>query len=409
MKVPINVNNAIASKARTLQVGGLKFPTTKEIAQVVEALQDQFQQENDLVDKLMPEDSTFASELELYVLRTQDAEQSGMTFVHQIGANSFPVEARVAKVDLAKATWSPLAFKESRVWDEKEILYLGRLADEVQAGVINEQIAASVAWLMTRMRNRRRWLAWEVMLKGKIEIAPNSPYNPSGLKYVIDYGVTDINLPLPVTFDAKDANGESVVDPIQYFRDLIHAATYEPEKRPVAIIVGPGFDEVLADNTHMQRYIDYERGYVVGQNTVKPPREVYRQAAIDVFKKYTGLDVMVYDRTYRDELGVVRHWIPLGSMIVLNQSKGPVGRFIYTAHIAGQRNGRVIYSTGPYLKVEDHLDQEPPWYGLVAGFHGLPQLDGYSTTNFQYHRFKWLQYANPTATNHPPFPPKITL
>ena len=201
------------------------------------------------MDRLFPEDSTFASELELYLLRTQDAEQTGMTFVHQIGANSLPVEARVAKVDLAKATWSPLAFKESRVWDEKEILYLGRLADEVRAGVINEQIAESIAWLMARMRNRRRWLAWQVMRTGKIEIAPNDPYNPNGLKYTIDYGVTDIQPPLPVKFDAKDSNGNSLVDPIQYFRDLIHASTYFPEKRPVAIIVGPGFDEVLADNT----------------------------------------------------------------------------------------------------------------------------------------------------------------
>lgn len=409
MRVPINVNNAIASKARTLQIGGLKFPTTKEIAQVVEAVQDKFNQENDLVDRFFPEDSTFASELELYVLRTQDAEQTGMTFVHQIGANSLPVEARVAKVDLAKATWSPLAFKESRVWDEKEILYLGRLADEVQAGVINEQIAESISWLMARMRNRRRWLAWQVMRTGKIEIAPNDPYNPNGLKYTIDYGVTDIQLPLPVKFDAKDSNGNSLVDPIQYFRDLIHASTYFPEKRPVAIIVGPGFDEVLADNTFIQQYVDWERGYVVGQNTVKPPREVYRQAALDIFKRYTGLEVMVYDRTYRDQDGSVKYWIPVGEMIVLNQSTGPVGRFVYTAHIAGHRNGRVVYATGPYLKVEDHLDGEPPWYGLVAGFHGLPQLDGYSTTDFQYHRFKWLQYANATSAHLPPFPAKLEL
>ena len=409
MRVPINVNNAIASKARTLTIGGLKFPTTKEIAQVVEAVQDKFNQENDLVDRFFPEDSTFASELELYLLRTQDAEQTGMTFVHQIGANSLPVEARAAKVDLAKATWSPLAFKESRVWDEKEILYLGRLADEVQAGVINEQIAESISWLMARMRNRRRWLAWQVMRTGKIEIAPSDPYNPNGLKYTIDYGVTDIQLPLPVKFDAKDGNGNSLVDPIQYFRDLIHASTYFPEKRPVAIIVGPGFDEVLADNTFIQQYVDWERGYVVGQNTVKPPREVYRQAALDIFKRYTGLEVMVYDRTYRDQDGSVKYWIPVGELIVLNQGTGPVGRFIYTAHIAGQRNGRVVYATGPYLKVEDHLDGEPPWYGLVAGFHGLPQLDGYSTTNFQYHRFKWLQYANATSANLPPFPAKLEL
>ena len=128
MRVPININNALARIRNPLSVGPLKFPTSKEVEQVVAAISDKFNQENDLVDRLFPEDSTFASELELYLLRTQDAEQSGMTFVHQIGSNSLPVEARVSKVDLAKATWSPLAFKESRVWDEKEILYLGRLA-----------------------------------------------------------------------------------------------------------------------------------------------------------------------------------------------------------------------------------------------------------------------------------------
>ncbi|API81892.1 major head protein [Thermus phage G20c] len=409
MRVPININNALARVRDPLSIGGLKFPTTKEIQEAVAAIADKFNQENDLVDRFFPEDSTFASELELYLLRTQDAEQTGMTFVHQVGSTSLPVEARVAKVDLAKATWSPLAFKESRVWDEKEILYLGRLADEVQAGVINEQIAESLTWLMARMRNRRRWLTWQVMRTGRITIQPNDPYNPNGLKYVIDYGVTDIELPLPQKFDAKDGNGNSAVDPIQYFRDLIKAATYFPDRRPVAIIVGPGFDEVLADNTFVQKYVEYEKGWVVGQNTVQPPREVYRQAALDIFKRYTGLEVMVYDKTYRDQDGSVKYWIPVGELIVLNQSTGPVGRFVYTAHVAGQRNGKVVYATGPYLTVKDHLQDDPPYYAIIAGFHGLPQLSGYNTEDFSFHRFKWLKYADTVQSYLPPFPPKVEL
>ncbi len=409
MRVPININNALVRIQNPLSVGPLKFPTTKEVEQAVAVISDKFNQENDLVDRLFPEDSTFASELELYLLRTQDAEQTGMTFVHQVGATSLPVEARVAKVDLAKATWSPLAFKESRVWDEKEILYLGRLAEEVQAGVINEQIAESITWLMNRMRNRRRWLAWQVLRTGRITIQPTDPYNPNGLKYVIDYGVTDLELPLPQKFDAKDANGNSLVDPVDYFRQLIRQATYYPDRRPVAIIVGPGFDEVLADNTFMQKYVEYERGWVIGQDTVTPPREVYRQAALEVFRRYTGLEVMVYDRTYRDQDGSVKYWIPAGEMIVLNGATGPVGRFIYTAHVAGQQNGRVVYATGPYLNVVDRLKDDPPYYALIAGFHGLPQLDGYNTEDFSYHRFKWLRYATTVDSYLPPFPAKVEL
>ena len=278
----------------------------------------------------------------------------------------------------------------------------------MQAGTINEQIAESVTWLMARMRNRRRWLSWQLMRTGKIVIQANDPYNPNGLKYTIDYGVTNINLPLPQKFDQK-SGGVSVTDPIEYFRQLIKQATNFPDQRPVAIIVGPGFDEVLADNTFIQKYIQYDRGWVVDTNTVAPPREVYRQAAIDTFKRYTGLEVIVYDKTYRDENGQVRYWIPAGELIVLNQSTGPVGRFIYTAHVAGQRNGRVVYATGPYMNVEDKLQGDPPYYSITAGFHGLPQLDGYNTETFSYHRFKWLQYATTVNSYLPPFPAKTEL
>lgn len=200
--IPINANNVVNRHKTPFITSGYRFPTTKEIEQIVAEIgPDIFDQPNSLVDRYLPSSSTYAAELEMFVLRSQMGESPGMTFVHQLGSNALPVETRASKLDLAKASWSPLAFKEARVWDEKELLLLGRLTEEVQASQVDEQIAASLTWLMTRMVKRREWMGWQLLRNGTIVIDGSDAYNPNGMTYTVDYQITDRVLTLANKFD----------------------------------------------------------------------------------------------------------------------------------------------------------------------------------------------------------------
>lgn len=399
MRLQINANNVIGRSRPAFAVSGFRFPTTKSVEEALVEIQQEFDKDLSLIEEMFPESATTASSIEMYMVRNQHGSDRGMTYLHQIGSNVQPVDTRVARVDLAKAEWSPLAFKESRTWDEKEMLYLGRLTEEVQASEIDEQISEFLAWGLKRMRNRRRWLCWQVMLNGQIQITGSEPDNPNKLQYVIPYGITDMQLTLAQRFDAKDANGNSLTDPVKYFRDLIKASTYKPELRPVQWIANSGLLDVLADNTFMQYYVDYERGLFREANwqtaTVRPPQEVYRNAVQAVFEKYTGVKIRIVDDTYEDDNGNVQFWIPLGKSIVLFQNTAPLGTFKYTAHVAGtDAQGRVLFGTGPYVHIDDKTKETVPKYEIVMGFHGLPQIQGYNPRDFSFHRIKWLDFAS---------------
>lgn len=393
--IPVNANNVINRHKAPFIETGYRFPTTKEIEQIVhEVAPSIFDQQTSLVDRYLPSDSTFASEIEMYILRTQTGESPGMTFVHQLGSNALPVEVRGTKIDLARASWSPVAFKEARVWEEKELLLLGRLTEEVQASQIDAEIASSLTWLMQRMVNRRHWMGWQVLTTGKIEIGADDDYNPNGLTYTVDYQFTDMELTLANGFDEKDGvTGKSLVDPIEYFLDLKKLATFKPEIMPVKLIVNSGFRQVLADNTYIQYLIDYERGWTAVE--MRPPRAVYEAAALEVFQRYTGLPVEINDETYIDEEGSVQFWLPHGRMLVICQNDQPIGRFVYTAHVAGMSSsGRIQIGTGPYIHVDDQTKGDPPFYKIIGGFHGLPRVEGYHEVDFSFNRIKWLDYAS---------------
>lgn len=410
MRLPINVNNVVGRHKEPFLTSGFRFPTTKEVEQAVAEISDSFNKPNEIVDRYFPEDSTFASELEMYLLRTEAGDQAGMTLVHQVGANVLPVDVRASRVDLARASWSPLAFKESRTWDEKEMLYLGRLTEEVQKSEIDGQISDFLAWMIERMVNRRQWLTWQVMTTGSIVIDAATTGNPSQLAYNIDFGMTDMEITLATLFDSKTGT-VSDVDPIDTFINLKKAATYAPEKMPYKIIVNSHFVDVLTDNTFIQYLADYEKGWTAIE--MRPPRAVYRAVALDIFQRYTGLQVEIYDGTYRDTAGNVQYWIPTGRMVIINQNDSSLGKFVYTAHVAGSSNGKVLLGTGPYIHIDDQTTGDPPFYKVIGGFHALPQIKNYDPVSFENHRVKWMNYADPTATTNAyqsaPFPAKITL
>jgi hypothetical protein len=403
--LPVNANNVTTRHTTPFLESGFRFPTTKEIQQIVaEITPDLWDTRNSLIDRYLPTSTTYAHEIEMFVLRTQEGESPGMTFVHQLGSNALPIETRASKLDLAKASWSPLHFKEARVWEEKEMLLLGRLTEEVQSSQIDEQIANSIVWLMSRMLNRRDWMGWQVLRTGRIVIDGSDTYNPNGLTYTVDYQVTDMELPLAVKFDEKDGvTGKSLIDPIEYFLDLKKAAMFKPEIMPVRLITNSGFVEVLTDNTFIQYLVDYERGWTAIE--MRPPRSVYRAAALELFSRMTGLPVEIYDGTYEDSDGNIKHWLPHGEMIVICQNDRPLGSFVYTGHIAGMNNGRVQIGTGPYMHVDDQSKGDPPFFKIIAGFHGLPRLDGYRPQDFSYNRIKWLTYTTDASLSVEPHMP----
>ena len=414
--VPLNINNVVGRQKKMLNTSGFKFPTTKEVEQIVADVSQSFTEDNMLVDRYFPQDTTFSTSIEMYMVRTSNADEGeGMTFAHQVGANIMPIDTRGATFDLAKASWSPLAFAEDRTWDEKEMLYLGQLTEDVQQSVIDEEIANVVPRIFRRMTNRRQWMVWEIMRKGKITIAPDDAYNPSGLSYNIEYYLTDMHLPLPVKFDAKDSDGKSRVDPVEYFNLLKRANEFTPWKIPVKLIVQSSFEEILTDNTFIQFYADYESGMTALQ--MRPPRAVYRAKALDIFRRYTGLAVEFYDGKYKNDLtGQLEYWLPHGEMVVICGNDGPIGTFLYTPYVAGADDrGNVQYGTGPHIVMDNQTDGfkrgTPAFWRIAGRFHGLPRVEGYNSRDFSHHRIKWLQYADPSnaATWMPSYPSPVII
>lgn len=414
--VPININNVIGRQKKMLNSSGFKFPTTKEVEQIVADVSESFTEDNKLIDRYFPQDTTYSTSIEMYMVRTRNSDDvEGMTLVHQVGSNILPVDTRGASFDLAKASWSPLAFAEDRTWDEKEMLYLGQLTEDVQQSVIDEEIANFVPRMYRRMTNRRHWMVWEIMRKGKIQIRPGDAYNPQGLTVDVDYFLTDMELPLPIKFDAKDADGKSLVDPIEYFNNLKRASEFRPDKKPVKLIVQSSFEEILTDNTFIQYYLDYERGLNALQ--MRPPRAVYRAAALDLFKRYTGLAVELYDGKYKDDVtGELKYWIPHGEMVVICGNDGPIGTFLYTPYVAGADDrGNIQYGTGPHIVVDNQVDNFkrglPAFWRIAGRFHGLPRVEGYNPRDFSHHRIKWLRYADPanTASWQPTYPSPVII
>ena len=399
-QIPVSANNVIARNKQVVNTSGFRFPTTKEVEQIIaEIAPSIFDQPNSLLDRMFTTESTTASEIEVYVMRSSMGAGGGMTLVHQLGSNALPMDVRASKFDLSKASWSPIAFKESKTWEEKEMLLLGRLTEEVAASEIDGQVAEYIEWMLKRMKNRRDWMLWQVLQTGKVVIDATDQYNPSGITYTVDYLFTDMQLALTNKFDQKDGTGKSLTDPVAYFEALTDAAKYKPEKKPVLIITNSAFIDVLTDNTFIQYLADYERGYTLTE--MRPPRSVYKQVALDIFKRYTGIQVEINDSTYEDALGQVKFWIPTGKMIVVNQNTNPVGKMVYTGHVSGiSETGAITIGTGPYVQVDDRSRKDAPRYSILGGFHGLPKVEGYSNIDFSLHRIKWLDYATVAAEDY---------
>lgn len=392
--------NALANPRLTqpfLKLKGLRFPTTREVQAAFVEIQKDTTQELNFLDTLFPETDTLATEIEMYVTRHDANGYVGMTFPHALETEIRTFD-RGAKMDIAKASWSPIHFKEGKAWGESEMLQLGKLIPEVQTSQIDADISEYMVMAAKRRRARKQHMKWQVLRTGKVTIDRTTPDNPDKIKWVIDYGVTDIELDMPVKIDAVGADGRSLLDPVEWITNINRAAKFTG-KKIVKMYVNSNFVEYLTDNTFIRTGIDYERGLQTTQ-AVPNPRYVYRAAALDYFKRFTGIEIEFNDQTYEDETSQQHYWIPDGEALLLYGNTGPVGNFVHTAHIApSDADGTIKISTGEYLYAVNRTKEVKPRFDIVSGFSGLPQLNGYDPITFEYDRFKWVQFASNTVQN----------
>lgn len=400
------VNSTDVSKAANRRVPTpfyklktMRFPTTREIQEAFVEIQSVVaDMPAPLMDRFFPQKDLLATEVEMYVMRQDSKGYVGMTFptTPEADLRTFDIKSRV---DLAKASWSPINFKETKAWGEIEMLELGRLVEDVQTSQFNGQIAEFMAIMTKRMRTRKEWMCWNLLKNGKLILDTSTPDNPNRLKYEIDYGVTDHVLDMPVKFDDKDGSGKSLLDPMEWVISINRAAKFTGRKL-VEIIVNSNFVEYLADNTFVRTLIDYDRGATTLE-LVNPPRSFYRERALDTFKRYCGgLTVTFNDDTYEDATGQSHYYFEDGQALLLYGNSGALGNFVNTAHVMGAgADGSIQVGTGEYMFAHDNTKTIKPTYEVVCGFNGLPQLTGYDPIDFGYHRFKWTTFARNTQQN----------
>lgn len=383
-----------------LKLKKMRFPTTREVESSWVEIQGDTTQTPNIIDRLFPESNTLASEIEMYVVRHDAKGYVGMTFPHQLETEVRTFD-RGAKVDIAKASWSPIHFKESKAWGERQMLEMGKLIEDVQTTQINGEIAEFMAVMRQRIKARKTWMKWNVLKNGAILLDRTSADNPDRLKYNIDYGVTDLVLDMPVKFDDKDGSGNSLLDPVQWLLDMNRAATFT-RRKVVKIVVNSNFVDYLTDNTFIRTMIDYERGATTLE-AVKPPRALYRANALDTFTRLSGVSVEFCDDIYEDEAGQQHYWFEDGQALLL-YTDGPLGNFVNTAHVMpGAGDGTIKIGTGEYLYAIDRTRDVKPTFEIISGFSGLPQLKGYDPIDFSYTKFKWVQFGRNPVQN-PPLP-----
>lgn len=388
-----------------LKLKKLRFPTTREVESSWVELQGDTTQTPGIIDRLFPETQTLASSIEMYVAHSDARGNVGMTFPHQLETEVRTFDTG-ARVDIAKASWSPIHFKESKAWGERQMLEMGKLIEDVQTTQINGEIAEFMAIMRQRIKARKTWMKWNVLKNGAIILDTKSADNPDRLRYNIDYGVTDRELEMPVKLDDKGADGQSLIDPVDWIVQMNRAATFT-KRKVLKIVVNSNFVEYLTDNSFIRTMIDWERGATTLEAN-NPPRALYRQAALGVFTRLTGIQVEFCDDIYEDESRQQHYWFEDGEALILYDN-GPLGNFVNTAHVMpGAGDGTIKIGTGEYLYAVDRTRDVKPTFELISGFSGMPQLKGYDPIDFSYTKFKWVRFGRDPIQN-PPLPKAPTI
>ncbi|GAA5500465.1 hypothetical protein Dxin01_00186 [Deinococcus xinjiangensis] len=375
----------------------MRFPTTREIQSSFLEIQPDTTEELNILDTLFPESNTLATSVEMYVTRQDSNGYVGMTFPHNLESEVRTFD-RGAKIDIAKMEWNPMHFKDSKAWGERQMVEMGKLLEEVSTPQINEEIGEFLAVMKRRIRNRKQWMKHQVLKTGKITIDGASVDNPDKLKYSVDYGVTNLVLDMPVKIDDKSVDGVSLLDPVKWITDINRAGKFT-NRKIVAMVVNSNFVDYLADNTFIRATIDYDMGLQTTQ-AVATPRYVYAERALDVFKRFTKIQVIFNDQVYEDKQGQQHYYFEDGQALLLYGSVGPLGEFVNTAHVDFTYSGNgVAISTGEYAYAVNKLKEVKPSYEIISGFSGMPMLKGYDPIDFTYERFKWVTFASHEIQN----------
>lgn len=383
----------------------LRFPTTKEVETAFLEISDQYDMPMPLVDRFFPESNTLATSIEMFLTRVAPDQEIRMTFPHLLDTEVRTFETN-SSVDIARASWSPIEFEWGKAWGAKQMLEMGRLDTQIAQSQFNGEVGDALIRMKKGNANRKDWMCWNVLRNGKIIIDRATPDNPDKLVYNIDYGVTDHVMDLPIKWDDKDGSGKSLVDPVESLLAYNRAQKFTG-RRIVELVVNSNFVEYLTDNTFIRTSIDWDRGATTFEATAAP-RSLYRERALGVFTRLTGITVTTEDSTFVDPAtSQVSYYFPDGEALILIGSSGPLGTFENTAHLmSADAQGNVSIGTGEYVRVQNNMNAVKPNFGVFGGFNGLPRLDGYDPLDFGLHKFKWMKFARNSVQN-PALPVRV--
>ncbi|AYJ74759.1 major head protein [Thermus phage phiFa] len=376
----------------------LRFPTRKEVEKIIQDLDTEYfgwadTSQYKLASRFFPINAITATELELYVVK--NPHKYGMTYFHAPGTEPRTWSKEEA-YEVYKASFKGAHFKEGAYWGEVELTNLASVAPGLRTVRIQEQVAEALLDMAERRKRRIEWMVAQILTTGKLVVTKSLPDNPEGIEFTVDYKLHDPEIVLANKFDEKDANGESIVDPVKFFLDLRYAAledrTVGPGKYlPTELIVTSNFVKVLRENT---KFWAAWYGFN-NRDTTKEATPIYfypDEYILDAFSRMTGLKVTVYDQGYLDKDGVFHKFIPDDKAVLIYSGPGKFGEFTMTAHVHTQGD-RLVLGTGPYVLVDDGRKKPNPYYAIFHGFHGLPRLLDYDPKTLENHRIKFFSYA----------------
>lgn len=377
----------------------LRFPTRKAIERILEDTDTDYHgwastDNYVLASRFFPIRETTDTEIRMGVVKS--SHKYGMTFFHAPGTDPRTWSAEDSQ-EVYESSWRGAHFKEGFRFGETEITELASVAPGLRNRRISERISEGLADMVERRKRRLEWLAAQVLTTGRIVVSKSLPDNPEGLSYTVDYQLDNPEIVTAPTdkWDAKDANGVSLVDPVKWAVDLKNAALDDPlvpgRYRPVELLVTSNFARVLRENT---KFWAAWHGYNQRDNSLEPtPLYFYTdEYVIDAYQRMTGLKVTVYDGGYLDRDGTFHKFIPDNKMVIIYAGSGKFAEFVMTAH-AHTDGGRLEVGTGPYVIVDDGRKKPNPYYAVFHGFHGLPRLLDYDPKTLKCHRIKFMEYS----------------
>lgn len=183
-------------------------------------------------------------------------------------------------------------FKEGFSIDEKtrqELLRVIATGNQEYIDMVINKIFDDATNLIEAAKITRERMRMQILSTGALTLESN------GQAYSYDFGVPDANKVSPET--AWNAEGADPISDIIAWQDQIEAAGYS---RPTRAITSRKVLRQIAKVASIKNEI-----YVLGQGYVTPSEDVLRNYIFDK----TGLEIVVYEKKFKNESGVVTRLI----------------------------------------------------------------------------------------------------